>query len=162
MQQTHLVQKSIEKVTNNSARYGGRCFFAIYILHILWYNKPSHNLEIGGAELLTYYIPIIMMLVILFIVLRRSKHAVVKKLIKKRRTEGTNQMIELAKKFIEKECLVYAFDGHQFEGTIKEVSNGALLIEKKGAIEAINLDFVIRIREYPKDKKGKKKSVVLD
>lgn len=72
-------------------------------------------------------------------------------------------MVELAKKFIEKECLIYAFDSsHQFQGTIKEVSDGAILIESGGTIEAINLDFVIRIREFPKNKKGKKKSVVLD
>ncbi len=72
-------------------------------------------------------------------------------------------MIELAKRFIGKECLIYAFDGnHQFEGIIKEVIDGAALIEKDGQMEAINLDFVIRIREYPKNKKGKKKSVVLD
>ena len=45
---------------------------------------------------------------------------------------------------------------------IKEVTEGAILIEKDGKIEAINLDFVIRIREYPRNKKGKKKSVVLD
>ena len=55
------------------------------------------------------------------------------------------------------------FDGgHQFEGVIKEVSEGAVLLEKDGQVEAINLDFVIRIREFPKNKKGKKKSVVLD
>ena len=72
-------------------------------------------------------------------------------------------MQELAKKFIGKECLVYAFDSnHQFSGVIKEVSDGALLLENGGALEAINLDFVIRIREYPKNKNGKKKSVVLD
>ena len=72
-------------------------------------------------------------------------------------------MIELAKRFIGKECLIYSFDGNrQFQGTIKEVSDGAILIENGEAIEAINLDFVIRIREYPKNKKGKKKSVVLD
>ena len=72
-------------------------------------------------------------------------------------------MIELAKYFIDKECLIYAFDGNrQFDGIIKEVSNGAILIEKDGKLEAINLDFVIRIREYPKNKKGKKKSVVID
>ena len=72
-------------------------------------------------------------------------------------------MKELAKKFVDKECLIYAFDSnHQFEGVIKEVSDGALLIEKDGKCEAINLDFVIRIREYPKNKKGKKKSVILD
>ncbi len=72
-------------------------------------------------------------------------------------------MLELAKKFIDKECLIYAFDSsHQFQGIIKEVSNGAILVENAGSLEAINLDFVIRIREYPKNKKGKKKSVVLD
>ena len=72
-------------------------------------------------------------------------------------------MKELAKRFIDKECLITAFDSnHQFEGVIKEVSDGAILVEKKESVEAINLDFVIRIREYPRNKKGKKKSVVLD
>ena len=72
-------------------------------------------------------------------------------------------MKELAKRFIDKECLITAFDSnHQFEGVIKEVSDSAILLEKNGAVEAINLDFVIRIREFPKNKKGKKKSVVLD
>ena len=72
-------------------------------------------------------------------------------------------MKELAKRFIDKECLITAFDSnHQFEGVIKEVSDSAILVEKKDAVEAINLDFVIRIREYPRNKKGKKKSVVLD
>ena len=72
-------------------------------------------------------------------------------------------MKELAKRFLDKECLITAFDSnHQYEGVIKEISDGAILIEKKGTIEAINLDFVIRIREYPRNKNGKKKSVVLD
>ena len=94
----------------------------------------------------------------------RSKRAVIaRKAIQKRKTEDKTQMQELAKKFIGKECLVYAFDSnHQFSGVIKEVSDGALLLENSGSLEAINLDFVIRIREYPKNKNGKKKSVVLD
>ena len=72
-------------------------------------------------------------------------------------------MIALAKKFIDKECLIYSFDGgRQFEGIIKEVDENAMLIEKNGELEAINLDFVIRIREYPKNKNGKKKSIVVD
>lgn len=95
--------------------------------------------------------------------LRNQKAAVAKKIIEKRKTEGNTEMVELAKKFIDKECLIYSFDSnHQFIGTIKEVSNGAVLIEKDGKLEAVNLDFVIRIREYPRNKKGKKKSVVLD
>ena len=72
-------------------------------------------------------------------------------------------MKELAARFIDKECVIYSFDSsHQYEGVIKEVTDGAILVEKDGKTEAINLDFVIRIREYPKNKNGKKKSVVLD
>ena len=72
-------------------------------------------------------------------------------------------MRELAKRFVNKECVIYSFDSnHQFDGVIKEVTDGAILLEKDGKVEAINLDFVIRIREYPRNKNGKKKSVVLD
>ena len=72
-------------------------------------------------------------------------------------------MKELATRFIGKECVIYAFDnGHQYTGVIKEVTDGAILVEKEGKQEAINLDFVIRIREYPIGKNGKKKSVILD
>lgn len=72
-------------------------------------------------------------------------------------------MKELAKSFIGKECVISSFDGsHQYEGVIKEVTDGAILLEKDGKMEALNLDFVMRIREYPRNKKGKKKLVVAD
>ena len=108
------------------------------------------------------YIPIIMLWIIIFIMLRNSKSAIAKKIIKKRKMEGNTEMKELAKRFIDKECLIYSFNSNQFEGVIKEVTEGAILVEKGGTVEALNLDFVIRIREFPKNKKGKKKSVVLD
>ena len=110
------------------------------------------------------YVPIIIMWIIIFYFLFRSRRTVVaRKIIKKRKLEGNTEMKELAKKFIDKECIIASFDGnHQYDGIIKEVTEGAILIEKDGKIEAINLDFVIRIREYPRNKKGKKKSVVLD
>ena len=110
------------------------------------------------------YIPIIILWIIIFFVIFRNRRAVVaRQIIKKRKLEGNTEMKELVKRFIDKECLISSFDSnHQFEGVIKEVSDSAILVEKNGAIEAINLDFVIRIREFPKNKKGKKKSVVLD
>ena len=109
------------------------------------------------------YIPIIILWIIIFIRLRSRKAVVARKIIKNRKMEDKTEMIELAKKFIDKECLIYAFDSnHQFQGVIKEVSNSAVLIENGDTVEAINLDFVIRIREFPKNKKGKKKAVVLD
>ena len=109
-----------------------------------------------------YFIPIIIMLIIVFTLLRKNKLVILKNLIKRRKAEDKAKMVDFAKKFIDKECLVYSFDGHQFEGIIKEVSEGAILIEKNGSLEAINLDFITRIREYPRNKKGKKKSLVLD
>ena len=108
------------------------------------------------------YIPIIVLWIIIFIIFRNQKTTIAKQIIKKRKKEGNREMKELAKRFIDKECLIYTFNGNQHEGIIKEVTDGAVLVEKSGADEAINLDFVVRIREFPKNKKGKKKSVVLD
>lgn len=109
------------------------------------------------------YIPIIVLWIIIFIMFRNRRAVVARQIIKKSKMEGNTKMKELAKRFIDKECIISSFDGnHQYEGTIKEVTDGAILIEKEGKTEAINLDFVIRIREYPRNKKGKKKSVVLD
>ena len=106
------------------------------------------------------YIPIILMWIIIIYILLRNREAVIaRQIIKKRKMEGNTEMKELAKRFMNKECVIYSFDSnHQFDGVIKEVTDGAILLEKDGKVEAINLDFVIRIREYPRNKKGKKKS----
>lgn len=48
-------------------------------------------------------------------------------------------MKELAKSFIDKECVISSFDGnHQYEGVIREVTDGAILVEKNGKIEALD------------------------
>ena len=70
-------------------------------------------------------------------------------------------MVELAKRFMDKECIIYTLNS-QMNGVIKEVTESAILVESNSVQECVNLDFVIRIREYPRNKKGKKKSVVLD
>lgn len=111
----------------------------------------------------TIYIPIIVMWIIILIMLCRRKVVITKRIIDKRKNEGDIEMKELAVRFIEKECMIYAFDStHVFKGIIKEVTDGAVLIETNGTLEAINLDFVIRIREFPKNKSGKKKTFVFD
>lgn len=70
-------------------------------------------------------------------------------------------MYELAQSFIGKECIVYTFNS-QLTGTIRQVNEGGILLEKSGEQEAVNFDFIVRIREYPRNKNGKKKSAVLD
>ena len=106
------------------------------------------------------FIPIIMMFVIIFIT-QRNERAAIKNILSKRKTED-RQMFELAKKFIGKECIIYTFNSAQYTGTVTEVNEGGLLLQKEGAIEALNFDYVVRIREYPRNKNGKKKSVILD
>ena len=112
---------------------------------------------------LSTYLPLIFLFVILYVLYRNRLSVVARQIIKKRKTGGNTEVKELAKKFIDKECVISSFDGnHQYVGVIKEVTDGAILVEKDGKIEVLNLDFVIRIREYPRKKNGKKKSVVLD
>ena len=108
----------------------------------------------------TSYIVIFVLIIVLFIQHRNEKVWIRNHILKKKRKE-TTEMLELAKRFIEKECIIYTFN-NQLEGVIKEISDNAVMIEKNGMLEAVNLDFVVRIREYPKKKNGKKKSVVLN
>lgn len=109
------------------------------------------------------YLIFLVLFILLYMMYRARRAVVARKTIQNRRKEGKTEMMELAKRFLDKECLIYSFDSnHQYQGVIKEVSNSAILVEKDGSMEAINLDFVIRIREFPKNKKGKKKSVILD
>ena len=70
-------------------------------------------------------------------------------------------MEELAKQFIGKECLIYTVIGTDsvIKGTAKEVSAGGIVLENKDGIEAVNLEYVTRIREWPRNAKGKKKQL---
>ncbi len=108
-----------------------------------------------------YFIPILMLLIIVLIT-RQNERALMKKYITRKHREDKTVMLEMAKRFIEKECIVYTFNSQQLTGVIKEVADGAILLENKGSLEAINLDFITRIREYPRNKNGKKKSVIID
>lgn len=74
-------------------------------------------------------------------------------------------MTELIKKFIGKECIIYDMNSsvEQITGTITEIDGDWITVENMtGEQEIINLEYVTRIREYPKKKNGKKKSVITD
>lgn len=102
-------------------------------------------------------------LVLLVILMNRSRRnrSLKALLIARKKKEGRKKMSELAKAFLGKECIIYSFD-NQITGVIREVDGGAILIERDQTTELVNLDYVVRIREYPKKKNGKKKSIVLD
>lgn len=98
------------------------------------------------------FLPIWLLLLVIIPAQNRKKRTVYLNKILNKELEN-KEMFELAKRFIEKECIIYAFDGNQFSGVIKEVTEGAILIEKRGVTEAVNLSFVVKIKEIVKCKK---------
>ncbi len=106
------------------------------------------------------YIGIFIIFIVLAVIHRQEKHRIIKRIIDKRKGQG-NEMLKLAEQFIGKRCLFYTFSS-QVSGTVKEIGQNGILIEEKENIQIINPDYVIRIREYPKNKKGKYKDVIFD
>ena len=103
-------------------------------------------------------------LILMFFLREKQKTTAVAHHVRKKREEIL-KMEALAKQFTGKECIIYTITSNDgsVQGTIKEVSAGGMLIEDPfGQLQAVNLEYVTRIREYPRNKKGKKKSVILD
>lgn len=61
------------------------------------------------------------------------------------------QMMEHAKRFLGKNCIIYYFDS-QARGVITQVDDDAILIQTKRGEELLNLNFITRIMEYPSKK----------
>lgn len=98
---------------------------------------------------------------------KRRKFAAIAHVRHKNKSKSENKEIkmeELAKQFIGKDCVIYTITDTSatLTGVVRDVKDGGLLIEGKNGLQAINLEYVTRIREYPVNKKGKKVSVILD
>lgn len=70
-------------------------------------------------------------------------------------------MKELAEQFIGKDCLIYtiASNTESVKGVITEVTDSGILVDYNGNRQALNLEYVIRIQEWPRNAKGKKKNI---
>ena len=104
------------------------------------------------------------LLVIIPWIMRQRRLAAVRHILnQKKQNKENSEMKELAKRFIGEECIIYTItsnDGN-IQGVIKEIDDGGMVIERNsGEREIVNLDFVTRIRQYPRKKNGKKKDIV--
>ena len=108
----------------------------------------------------------LLLLVIIPWITRRRRMAAIRQLLnRKRQNKENDEMKELAKRFIGEECIIYTITSNDgsLQGVIREIGDGGMVVEKKsGELEIVNLDFVTRIRQYPRKKNGKKKEIVLD
>lgn len=105
------------------------------------------------------YLPLIFLLYVYCMSRKRRARSVRARI---RRRKGDMEMQELAKRFIGKDVLLYLISDGNIDGILKEVIDNAVVIEKDGKENVVNLDYVIRMREYPVGKNGKRKSIVLD
>ena len=109
---------------------------------------------------------VFLLVIVPWIAARRRRLAAVRHILnQKKQNKENREMKELAKRFIGEECIIYTITSNDgsVQGVIKEIDDGGMVIEKKtGELEIVNLDFVTRIREYPRKKNGRKKGVVLD
>ena len=75
-------------------------------------------------------------------------------------------MNELIYKFIGKKCIIATMSnslGGSVTGVIKEIRDGWVEVEMpNGQTDIINTDYIVRIREYPVNKKGKEKKIILE
>ena len=117
----------------------------------------------NGSTLIV--LALFLLVIIPWITRRRRMAAIRQYLNRKRQNKENDEMKELAKRFIGEECLIYTITSNDgsLQGVIREIGDGGMVIEKKsGEMEIVNLDFVTRIRQYPRKKNGKKKEIVLD
>lgn len=113
------------------------------------------------------YLWIVVILIIFLCIRKKRLTAAAVWQIQNQRKQNKEILVmkELAKQFIGKECIIYTITSNDgsVQGVIKEMNDGGMIIEKNsGEREIINLNFVTRIREYPRKKNGRKKDLVLD
>lgn len=112
----------------------------------------------------TFIILILLLILLLWQQKRKRTLAICHHQNKKKKTKENQLTMEtLAKQFIGKECIIYTVTDTSaaIQGTLKEVTDGGLILENKEGLQAINLEYITRIREYPRNSKGKKKAIVI-
>lgn len=62
--------------------------------------------------------------------------------------DGRDAMKELIQQFVGKDVYIKLLDGNA-DGIVKEVTDSGVVLENKGNLQVLNLDYVIKVREYP-------------
>ena len=80
---------------------------------------------------------------------------------KKHKKKEIIAMNKIVMDYIGKECLVYTINNTSVSGVVESVEDSWVTIRSFDgqSTEAVNIEYVTRIREYPKSKKGKRKAI---
>ncbi len=71
-------------------------------------------------------------------------------------------MNNIFSRYIGKDCIVYTSNSNlsAIECSITDVKDNWLCIKTKDGDEVLNFDYIVRVKEHPVNKNGKKKSVI--
>lgn len=81
---------------------------------------------------------------------------------KKRRRKELNVMNKIVTGYVGKECIIYTIGGSSvITGVVESVEDGWMIVRRFDSqeTEAVNVEYITRIQEYPKNKKGKRKMI---
>lgn len=105
----------------------------------------------------------IVIFLVLFLLFEERKHREMLffRILRGRKQGTKRSMNEVINEFVGKECIIYTINS-QIIGTLTELKEGWIVVETPGGKEALNLEHIGRIREFPRNKKGRKKAIVAD
>ena len=100
-----------------------------------------------------YFLLALAIILALFWTAKQRRIAAIRHVLNRKRNGGKDKA---------KECIIYTVTStdSSIQGTVKDVTDGGIVLEKDGNVEAVNLEYVTRIREYPRNAKGKRKTIV--
>lgn len=109
----------------------------------------------------TSYIYLFLFILLFLVYLPRKKRrkCAANRIVNRKGTERT-VMKELASRFIGKDVYVKLLDGNA-DGIVKEVTDGGMVLENKNGLQVLNLNYIIKIREYPY-KNGKRATLLAE
>ena len=66
-------------------------------------------------------------------------------------------MTELVQRFIGKDVYIKLLEGNA-DGVVTEVTDNGVVLDNNGKLQVVNLDYVMKVREYP-HKNGKRATI---
>ncbi len=113
-----------------------------------------------SGQFLIPFMPLFFVFIMLFIIFHENKQNSLR-IIRKNKRKKRIRMNDIINRYIGKDCLIYISNTSTLEGIIQSVNDNWIVVETKDGAETVNLDYIIRIKEYPLNKNGKKKSIVI-
>lgn len=68
---------------------------------------------------------------------------------------------EALQRFVDEkeECIIYLDNTQMIIARVLEIGDGFIIIDEKDSESVVNIEHIVRVRTYPKNDKGKKKSI---